>query len=238
MTLPDMRLALFDLDNTLLAGDSDHAWGEFLISTGLVDATRHRAQNDAFYAAYRQGRLDIQAFLQFQLAPLSRHPKAQLLALRTQYLTTLTPLYLPAATQLIAWHRARGDRLAIITATNRFITAPIAAQFGISDLLATTPEETEAGYTGRYVGTPTFREGKVQVLREWLAEQRLMPQDIWAYSDSINDEPLLACATHPVAVDPDPRLARLAAQRGWPCVTLRAGTHPLHCDHSPYRLTP
>lgn len=232
-----MRLALFDLDNTLLAGDSDYAWGEFLIHAGWVDAAQHRAQNDAFYADYRQGRLDIQAFLHFQLAPLSRYPKTQLLALRAQFLATLSPLYLPAAETLIAEHRARGDRLVIITATNRFITAPIAARFGINDLIATTPEETETGYTGRYLGIPTFREGKVKALQAWLAAQHLTPQDIWAYSDSINDVPLLSCATYPVAVDPDPALARLAQQRGWPCITLRAGSQPQYGDHSPYGLS-
>ncbi|MBU2818995.1 HAD family hydrolase, partial [Acidithiobacillus ferrooxidans] len=210
-----MALTLFDLDNTLLSGDSDHAWMEFLASRGIVDAERFNRMNDQFYAEYLAGELDIHAFLEFQLAPLAAHPRALLDTWHREYLQErVLPMISDHARALIEDHRRQGDTLVIITATNRFVTAPIARELGIAHLLATEAEETASGdFTGRSVGLPCFQAGKVQRLRDWLETQGLdwnqSLGDSSFYSDSYNDLPLLECVTRPVAVDPDPRLRTL-----------------------------
>lgn len=217
-----MALAIFDLDNTLIAGDSDHLWGEFLVARGLVDGARYADANDRFYAQYRNGTLDIAAFLRFALSPLRAHPRAQLEALRERFVAeVIAPLMLPAARELIAAHRAAGDTLLIITATNTFVGAPIAARFGIPHLIATEPELIDGRYTGEVAGIPAFREGKVWRLEAWLAERGGTLSGSSFYTDSHNDLPLLGRVDRPVAVDPDDTLREVATERGWPIVSLR-----------------
>lgn len=219
-----MALAMFDLDNTLLAGDSDYLWGQHLVELGVVDAAAYAAANQRFYQDYIDGTLDIHAFLEFSLQPLAAHEPDLLHAWRAQFIKDkIHPLVLPAARKLIAEHHRRGDTLLIITATNRFITQPIADLLGIEHLLATEPEFLEGRYTGRAVGTPTFREGKVAALEEWLARHGMDLAGSWFYSDSHNDLPLLERVENPVAVDPDDALRRHAEHRGWPVISLR---HP------------
>lgn len=217
-----MHLAIFDLDNTLLEGDSDHAWGQFLIDQGLVDGPSYHRDNERYYQLYREGKLDILEFLNFALAPLATHDRALLEGLRERFVEErIQPMITKAARALIADHRARGHTLLIITATNRFVTAPVAAALGIDHLIATDPEERSGRFTGRVQGTPCFREGKVARLTAWLEEQHLKPKETWFYSDSHNDLPLLDRVTHPVAVNPDPILKRHADQHGWPVMDLR-----------------
>lgn len=217
-----MPLAIFDLDNTLLAGDSDYLWGQFLAELGVVDGDSYERENERFYQEYREGRLDIFAFLAFSLKPLSDHPRAQLDAWHARFMREkIEPLITPAAEQLIERHRAAGDTLMIITATNAFVTAPIAARLGIPHLIATEPERDGDRFTGRVTGTPSFREGKVARLHEWLAAHDASLQGAWFYSDSHNDLPLLERVSRAVAVDPDPQLAAEATRRGWPVISLR-----------------
>ena len=217
-----MSLAIFDLDNTLIGGDSDYLWGQFLAERGLVDGERHERENQRFYDEYRAGTLDIHAFLAFMLKPLAEHPLADLLAWRAQFIEEkIGPILLPKATALLDRHRIAGDTLLIITATNRFITAPIAERLAVAHLLATEAEFSEGRYTGRSVGIPCFRQGKVARLSEWLAETGHDLTGSWFYSDSHNDLPLLHQVAHPVAVDPDEALASHAAERGWPMISLR-----------------
>ena len=217
-----MSLAIFDLDNTLLGDDSDYLWGRFLIEQGLVDEDAYERENQRFYDAYRAGTLDIQAFLNFMLQPLSAHPPARLLEWRARFLQDkIEPIILPEALALLARHRNAGDTLLIITATNRFITEPIAQRLGVPHLLATDIEFIDGRYTGRPLGTPCFQHGKVERLRAWLAETGRELAGSWFYSDSHNDLPLLDLVTHPVAVDPDQTLAQYARERGWPIISLR-----------------
>lgn len=217
-----MSLAIFDLDNTLLGGDSDHAWGDFLVRRGIVDSELYRTSNDRFYRQYQDGTLDIHAYLSFALEPLTRYNAAELAALHADFMqNTIAPLRLRKADALLAEHRARGDTLLIITATNAFITRPIGAWLGIDDLLATEPECMEGRYTGGIVGTACFREGKVTRLHEWLAEHPFALEEASFYSDSQNDLPLLELVGNPVAVDPDDTLRDVAAKRGWPIISLR-----------------
>ncbi len=217
-----MRLTMFDLDNTLLDGDSDYLWGRYLVEHGVVDAAEYDSKNDAFYADYRNGCLDIDAFLRFSLRPLSEHSLAELHAWRAAFVREkIAPIILPDARALIEAHRRAGDRLLIITATNRFVTAPIADCLGIADLIATEPEFIDGCYTGCAVGVPAFQQGKVERLHQWLGLNGLTLADSRFYSDSINDLPLLGEVTHPVAVDPDPQLGALAAERHWPIISLR-----------------
>lgn len=217
-----MSLAIFDLDNTLLGGDSDHAWGDFLVRRGIVDAELYRTSNDRFYRQYQDGTLDIHAYLAFALEPLTRYGADELAALHADFMrSTIEPLRLRRADALLDEHRARGDRLLIITATNAFITRPIAAWLGVADILATEPERRQGRYTGRIVGTPCFREGKVARLHEWLAENPFALDDASFYSDSQNDLPLLELVGRPVAVDPDDTLRGVAAERGWSIISLR-----------------
>jgi HAD superfamily hydrolase (TIGR01490 family) len=219
-----VALALFDLDNTLLGGDSDYLWGRFLVEQGIVDGDAYERQNQHFYDQYKAGSLDIQAFLAFSLRPLAEHPPARLHAWREQFVARLIdPIVLPAARDLVERHRTQGDTPVIITATNRFVTAPIAARFGIEHLIATEVEMDGERYTGRSFGVPCFQGGKVERLQQWLAEQNGGLEGSWFYSDSHNDLPLLERVANPVAVDPDDTLAQQARARGWPTISLRQG---------------
>jgi len=216
------RLALFDLDDTLLAGDSDYQWGQMLIDVGVLDRTTYEARNLEFYERYKAGVLDLSEFLAFQLQPLASHPRAQLDAWHAQFMASkVLPMIRPGARPLI--ERYRGDVEVIITATNRFITGPIAETLGVKNLLATDLEEVDGRFTGRERGTPCFREGKVKRLEEWLASrgERLSDyRESWFYTDSINDLPLLERVTNPVAAHPDDRLRAHAEGRGWPIISL------------------
>ncbi len=227
-----MNLALFDLDGTLLAGDSDYSWAQFLIARGVLDAARYESANLRFFEAYKAGTLDIHAFLDFQLAPLAAHPRAQLDAWHAQFMTdTILPMITGKARQLARRHLDAGDLCAVVTATNSFVTAPIAREFGVPHLIATEPGVRDGTFTGGVSGVPCFREGKVTRVEMWLAG--LPPQAgaklnlasgfarSWFYSDSRNDLALLERVTDPVAVDPDPVLREVAEQRGWPVISLR-----------------
>lgn len=217
-----MSLAIFDLDNTLLSIDSDHAWGEFLLEQGAVDPVAYREANERFMADYEAGTLDIHAFLAVALKPLADNSPEQLAAWHQQFMASkIEPHILPKGEELLARHRSRGDTLLIITATNRFITGPIAERLGVDDLIAVEPEIVDGRYTGRVKGTPSYREGKVVRLEEWLADKDLTLDDAWFYSDSHNDLPLLEKVDHPVAVDPDPTLREVAEARGWRIISLR-----------------
>jgi HAD superfamily hydrolase (TIGR01490 family) len=217
-----LALAIFDLDNTLLAGDSDYLWGLFLSEQGVVDGAHYQRENERFYQEYREGRLDIFEFLRFALKPLSENDPAKLRQLRKQFLQQeIEPIVLPAALELIEDHRSAGDTLLIITATNAFVTEPIAARLGIDNLIATDPEMVDGRYTGEVAGEPSYREGKVIRLQSWLQHHGEELADSSFYSDSHNDIPLLERVDNPVAVDPDDQLRDHAASRGWPIISLR-----------------
>ncbi|WP_414981092.1 HAD family hydrolase [Congregibacter sp.] len=217
-----MTLAIFDLDNTLIAGDSDHLWGEFLCVQRMVDEASFRAANEIFYADYQRGELDIKAYLTFALAPLAGRDPRALQELQEAFISDyITPILLPAAGKLIQKHRDQGDRLLIITATNEFVTRPIAALLGIEELLGCAVEIKDGLLTGRPTGILTYREGKVQRLMEWLASEEETLEGAWFYSDSHNDLPLLEIVDNPVAVDPDPTLAQHGREHGWPQISLR-----------------
>ena len=222
-----MNLALFDLDLTLLPIDSDHAWGEFMIELGWVDATAFRAGNNAFYADYRAGRLDIAAYIAFATAPLRERGTAELAGGRERFRReVVAPALRPEAHALVESHRERGDRLAIVTSTNDFITAPIAAAVAIDALIATRLERRADGApTGRIDGVASFREGKVVRVGQWLAARGAGWSDfarVSVYSDSLNDLALLEQATDPVATNPSPQLEAVARERGWRILTLFA----------------
>lgn len=220
-----MKLALFDLDNTLLAGDSDFQWAQFLIEQEVLDREVYEARNIEFYEQYKAGTLDIHEFLDFQLKPLARHPREQLDNWRNKFIEQkITPLIAPGAKELIARHQAEKDLCIIITATNSFVTAPIARALGINHLIATEPEQKNGQFTGRVSGIPCFQEGKITRLEQWLDTQNLTWLSFlqsWFYSDSLNDLPLLRKVTHPVAVDPDATLHKHAQNNGWPIISLR-----------------
>jgi len=222
-----MPLAIFDLDNTLLAGDSDYLWGVFLGEQGLVDKAFYERENERFYSEYKAGALDIFEFLRFSLRPLSEHAPEDLDALHRRFMAEkIEPILLPQAQRLLHRHRAQGDTLLIITATNAFVTAPIARRLGVDHLLATTPQLRDGRYTGEVEGTPCFQEGKVVRLNEWLAAYDRDLQGSYFYSDSHNDIPLLERVENPVAVDPDDTLRHLAERRGWPVISLREPVIP------------
>lgn len=219
------NLALFDLDNTLLAGDSDYNWSIFLISEGLLDEKTHHERNEQFYQDYKNGCLDIYAFLKFQLQPLAQHPKAFLDELHQKYMAkVIKPMMTEKAQALVDAHKANGDICMVITATNSFVTKPIATAYGIEHLIGTDPEMVDGQYTGGVSGTPSFQQGKVTRLNAWLAERGQHLSDFeksYFYSDSHNDLPLMKLVTHPVAVDADPTLTDYAKAQGWPLITLR-----------------
>ena len=219
-----MELALFDLDNTLLSGDSDHEWAQFLIDRGVLERDIYEARNDAFYEDYKAGTLDIYAFLDFQLAPLAAHPRAQLDAWHAEFMAErIQPMIREAGRALVRRHADAGALVAVVTATNSFVTAPIARAFGVTHLIATEPQVRDGRYTGKPEGTPSFREGKVTRLEQWLASRGESLSGFsrsWFYSDSRNDLPLLERVTDAVAVDPDPTLRETAIARGWPVISL------------------
>ena len=228
-----MQLAIFDLDNTLLGGDSDYLWGQYLIHQGAVDAAHYEAENRRFMEAYEAGELDIGTFLEFALRPLAETPYEVLTAWRRAFIDShIRPRVLPAARALVEQHREAAHGLMIITATNRFITEPIAELFNIPVLLATEPEVQDGAFTGRHRGVPTFRDGKITALQQWLDAEGRMTDAMHFYSDSRNDLPLLEHVDHPVAVDPDPVLEAAARDRGWPVITLREGDIPQPLDPS------
>lgn len=220
-----MNLCLFDLDHTLLPIDSDHAWGEFLIAIGWVDAEAHRRANDGFYADYQRGQLDMNAYVRFTTGPLREHGVEEGEAVRQRYIDeVIRPAVRPAAVELVEKHRAMGDRLALVTATHEFVTEPIARLFGIDTLIATKlvrgPGRT---ITGSIDGVPNYREGKVTRVTEWLRSEGLSWEDaerVTVYSDSPNDLPLLERATEPVATNPSADLLAVARERGWRILNL------------------
>lgn len=217
-----MKLAIFDLDNTLIAGDSDHLWGDFLVQQGAVDSAEYARENNRFYQEYKQGTLDIHEFLRFSLRPLVTHALPQLLAWRIQFMAEkIQPIMLDSAARLLEKHRQDGAVLLIITATNRFVTEPIAELLGVDALLATEPEMQAGKYTGAIIEPPCFQQGKVERLQQWLSGQGYDLSQSWFYSDSHNDMPLLECVSHPIAVDPDDTLRQLAQDRNWPVISLR-----------------
>lgn len=217
------RLALFDLDHTLIPTDSDHAWGRFMIQLGLVDPVQFQRDNERFYEDYRNGCLDIHAYLRVAVAPLTQHSRDQLDIWHRQFMAeVIAPTLLPSARELIRTHQAQGDLCCIITATNAFVTRPIATAFGIDNLLAielATEDGTPRGrYTGEIVGVPSFREGKVTRLHSWLADQGKTLADFsqtFFYSDSRNDLPLMLEVSDPVATNPDETLRAHATAHGW-----------------------
>lgn len=217
-----MALAIFDLDNTLIAGDSDHRWGEFLIAKGLVDSADYRKQNDGFYHDYQAGTLDIAQYLRFALKPLTMHSMDALTSLHREFMAEcVQSLMLPQAVALLQRHKKQGDFLLIITATNAFVARPIAEYLGVDDIIATEPEIKGNLYTGNFLGTPCFQGGKIINLNHWLKEHQYTLDDSYFYSDSINDLPLLECVSEPVVVNGDDKLRAIAEQRHWKQLDLR-----------------
>ena len=213
-------LCLFDLDETLLPIDSDHAWGEFVIRLGWVDEVEFRRRNDVFYAQYKAGQLDIHAYIAFATAPLRERDAATLAGAHARFMReVIAPRITPAALELVRGHQRNGDLVGLVTATNDFITAPIAAAFGIAHLIAVRLERSAGGtITGAIAGTPSYREGKVARVDEWLQGLGRAWRDfdtVFVYSDSLNDLPLLERAHHPVATNPSPALEALARERHW-----------------------
>ena len=225
MTKTKQNLALFDLDNTLLAGDSDYNWSLFLISEGLLDAKTHHDRNEQFYADYKAGCLNITEFLQFQLQPLSQHPKAFLDQLHKKYMQKIIrPMMTAKAQALVDKHKAAGDLCVVITATNSFVTKPIATAYGIEHLIGSDPEMVNGEYTGGVTGVPSFQEGKVTRIKQFLAERGKKLNDFetsYFYSDSHNDLPLMKLVTNAVAVDADEILTAYAQEQAWPQISLR-----------------
>jgi len=223
-----MQLALFDLDNTLLSGDSDFEWAQFLITKGVLDPEVHEAKNDYFYEQYKAGTLDIHEFLDFQLHPLARHSRGQLDAWHAEFMDKhIRPMICDKARDLVRRHRDQGDLCALVTATNSFVTGPICLEFGIGNLIATIPAQENGQFTGKPRGLPAFREGKIARVEAWLESMGFWWSNFersWFYSDSLNDLPLLSRVSDPVAVDPDPTLLAHAQQAGWPVLNLHTRT--------------
>jgi HAD superfamily hydrolase (TIGR01490 family) len=219
-----MRLALFDLDNTLLSGDSDFAWAQFLIEKGVLDKSTQEARNREFLAAYQDGTLNIDEFLAFQLAPLAAHPRAVLEAWRVEFMAVkIRPMMSRIGREKVCAHRDAGHLCALVTATNSFVTGPIARAFGIEHLIATVPACEKGVFTGQARGVPAFREGKIVRVESWLEALGLYWgnfSETWFYSDSHNDLPLLEKVSHPIAVNPDARLVQIARERGWEILRL------------------
>ena len=217
-----MKLAIFDLDNTLIAGDSDCLWGEFLSEQGYIDSKAYQAGHEKFYQEYVNGVMDIHAFLEFQLKVLADNDRLQLEEWRKNYVEEkIKPIILTKAIELIDEHRQKEHELLIITATNRFITEPIANEFEIDNLIACEPELIDGQYTGKVIGTPSYAEGKVIRLNDWLKNHEQKLEESWFYSDSHNDIPLLQEVDHAVAVDADKTLITEAKEQNWPVISLR-----------------
>jgi len=217
-----MALAIFDLDNTLIGGDSDYLWGQFVCEQGLVDASEFAARNDQFFEDYKAGELDILGYLRFALGPLKGQPAERLAEWHRAFMASkIKPIMLPKAEQLIEQHRQQGDELLIITATNAFITQPIAEALGIKEILASEAEVIDGRYSGEPAGTPSYQQGKISRLEEWLEGRDITLDGAWFYSDSHNDLPLLERVDKPVAVDPDDILLARAREEGWPVISLR-----------------
>lgn len=217
-----MPLALFDLDNTLIAGDSDHSWGQFLFENGYVDATHYRRNNDKYYRDYVAGTLDNDAYLKFSLAPLAEMPMQQLADMHAVFMDQyIIPMHLPKADELLQKHRAQNDRIVVITSTNRFVVEPICHALGLTEILATELVIKNGRYSGDVDGVATFREGKVTRLTAWLKQHRETLEGSYFYTDSINDLALLECVDQPIVVDPDPALLSEAKKRNWQVISLR-----------------
>ena len=219
-----MRLALFDLDNTLLAGDSDFEWTQFLVDKGVLDRAANEKRNDEFYEQYKAGTLDIYEFLDFQLQSLADNPRTDLETWHAEFMATrILPLIGDKALELVGQHQQQGDLCALVTATNSFVTGPICRHFGIAHLIATVPAQSDGEFTGKPRGTPAFRAGKVARIDEWLEAQGLWWGNFersFFYSDSQNDLPLLLRVSDPVAVDPDSTLRAYAEAAGWRVLSL------------------
>ena len=226
-----MQLALFDLDNTLLTGDSDYEWTLYLIDKGVLDRDSFEARNTVFFEQYQAGTLNIDEFLEFQLQPLSRHPRKTLDAWHSGFMETrIRPMMSDKARALVNRHRDNGDLCALVTATNSFVTGPIAREFGIPHLVATVAAQENGNFTGKPRGTPAFREGKIARVDAWLESMGLWRgsfDECWFYSDSKNDLPLLEAVSHPVAVNPDPALRAHAEREGWRIIEGGADLIPL-----------
>lgn len=217
-----MGLALFDLDNTLIAGDSDHLWGDFLVSQGRVDAIEHKALNAHFYDQYKNGELNIDEYLAFALGPMAGMTKETLAPLQRQFVRDhIEPILLDAAFALLEQHRALGDTLVIITATNTLVTQPIADRLGVEHLIGCEAEIIEGCYTGKPTGMPSFAQGKVARIQTWCEENKKSMENAVFYSDSHNDLPLLRTVDRAIAVDPDGRLREEAVRKGWDIISLR-----------------
>ncbi len=218
-----MALAIFDLDHTLLNGDSDYLWGEYMVANQIVDKNEYQAKNKDFLRAYQRGQLDNDEYLQFALKPLTRHSMERLYNWRSDYVKNwIEPVIAPGTTSLLKQHREQGDTLIIVSATNLFITEPIAELLGVQHILSTEPEIVDQRYTGRYLGTPTYKEGKVVALKAWLENSEHRLEDSYFYTDSINDLPLLEQVSTPIAVNPDDALGAIAEERGWQILDLRS----------------
>ena len=221
-----MQLALFDLDHTLLSGDSDYEWTQYLVSKGIVDRTTHEARNAEFYEQYKAGIMDIHEFLDFQLRPLADHTRADLEAWHADFMETqIRPRLSQKARDLVKKHLDAGDICAMVTATNSFVTGPIARELGIPHLIATIPAQEDGRFTGKPRGLPSFREGKIARVDAWLESMGLRWNNFqrsWFYSDSHNDLPLLLRVTDPVVVDPDATLRAHAEKAGWPILSIHA----------------
>lgn len=225
-----MALALFDLDNTLLAGDSDHAWGEFLVELGVVDEERYAQANQKFYSQYLAGNLDIYEFCRFAFKPLKDHPRQQLESWRKQFVQEkIQPMLLEHGICKIKWHRDQQDTVVIITATNSFVTELIAQALDVEHLIATQPAFEDGRFTGEIEGIPCFQAGKVQRLEAWMQSHNETLTDSWFYSDSHNDLPLLEQVTYPIAVDPDQSLRAESEQRGWEILSFRGTPSDAGC---------
>lgn len=220
-----MDLVLFDLDNTLLNGDSDFAWAQFLITKGVLDREVQEARNVTFYEQYKAGTLDIFEFLDFQLAPLTRHSRDQLDAWHREFMAdSVVPMITDKARALVRQHLDSGALVAVVTATNSFVTGPIVREFGIPHLVATIPAQENGAFTGKPRGMPAFKAGKIERVDTWLESLGLYTGSFtrsWFYSDSHNDLPLMSRVTDPIAVDPDDTLRTHAQSAGWPVISLR-----------------
>ncbi|MDG2354052.1 MAG: HAD-IB family hydrolase [Gammaproteobacteria bacterium] len=217
-----MALAIFDLDKTLIDGDSDFLWGEFMSEIGAVDPNSYQKKNQYFFDEYAKGSLDINEYLEFCLEPLSKSSMTTLNAWHQDFMQQkIHPIVLPKAQVVVNEHKTKGDRVLVITATNRFVTAPIVAQYGIDDLLATEPEIKDGDYTGRVEGEPCFQKGKIAHLNRWLTKTGESLEGAYFYSDSHNDLPMLELVDHPVVVHGDNTLQKIAKDRGWPSLDWR-----------------